>query len=63
MEVQSGVPQGLVIRPLMFMDVANELPGCIVNDMLMSADDTKLMGEDESVRIKFILADDQVTLL
>jgi hypothetical protein len=42
MEVQSRVPQGSDVRPLMFLDVTNELPGCVVNEILMSADDTKL---------------------
>jgi hypothetical protein len=36
------VPQGSVVRSLMFLDVANELPGWVVNDMLMSVDDTEL---------------------
>jgi hypothetical protein len=63
MEVQSGVPQGSVVRSLMFLDVANELPGWVVNDMLMSADDTEQWARMKRVELKFISADDQVTLL
>ena len=40
--VLSGVPQGSVLGPLLFILFINELPTWIVNDMRMFADDTKL---------------------
>ena len=40
--VLSGVPQGLVLGPLLFLLFVNELPQWIVNRMHMFADDTKL---------------------
>ena len=41
-EVLSGVPQGSVIGPLLFLLFVNELPQCIKNSMRMFADDTKV---------------------
>jgi len=40
--VLSGVPQGSVLGPLLFLLFVNELPQWIVNSMRMFADDTKL---------------------
>jgi hypothetical protein len=42
-------------RSLMFLDFANELPGWIVNDMLMSADDTKLWARMNHVEYSLSL--------
>ena len=40
--VLSGVPQGSVLGPLLFILFVNELPTWIVNEMRIFADDTKL---------------------
>jgi ribonuclease P/MRP protein subunit RPP40 len=40
--VLSGVPQGSVLGPLLFLLFVNELPSWIKNDMRMFADDTKV---------------------
>jgi len=42
LEVLSGVPQGSVLGPLLFLLYVNELPSWIKCDMRMFADDTKL---------------------
>jgi len=47
-EVLSGVPQGSVLGPLLFLLFVNELPDWIVNSMRMFADDTKLWAEIRS---------------
>ena len=43
-KVISGVPQGSVLGPLLFIVYVNELPDFISNKMKMYADDTKLYG-------------------
>jgi len=40
--VLSGVPQGSVIGPLLFLLFVNELPNWIKNELRMFADDTKI---------------------
>ena len=42
LEVLSGVPQGSVLGPLLFLLFVNELPSWIMRDMKMFADDTKV---------------------
>ena len=43
--VISGVPQGSVLGPLLFLLYVNDLPDWIKNDMRMFADDTKLWSK------------------
>jgi len=49
MDVVSGVPQGSVLGPLLFLLFVNELPSWIVTNIKMFADDTKLWNKVESV--------------
>ena len=49
--VTSGVPQGSVLDPLLFIIFVNEIPSIVSNPALMCADDTKIFrdirnGED-----------------
>jgi len=41
-EVLSGVPQGSVLGPLLFLLFVNDLPDWIKNSMRMFADDVKI---------------------
>ena len=42
--VKSGIPQGSILGPLLFILFINDLPSNIVNHCMMFADDTKLFG-------------------
>lgn len=44
-DVMSGVPQGSVLGPLLFILFVNDLPQWIMSDMKMFADDTKMWHE------------------
>ena len=58
MEVLSGVPQGSVLGPLLFLLYVNELPECIKCDTKMFADDTKLWCKITKDEDSCILQDD-----
>ena len=43
--VKSGIPQGSILGPLLFILFINDLPDGMLNDCKMFADDTKLYGK------------------
>jgi len=60
--VLSGVPQGSVIGPLLFLLFVNELPNWIVNELRMFADDTKIWCPLKTVADSVTLQQDLDTL-
>jgi ribonucleases P/MRP protein subunit RPP40 len=48
LDVLSGVPQGSVLGPLMFLLFVNDIPDCICNTCLLYADDNKLIAKVSS---------------
>ena len=48
-DVTSGVPEGSVLGPILFLCYINDLPPAIQNKVTVFADDTKIYSEVESV--------------
>ena len=60
--VTSGIPQGSVLGPLLFLIYINDLPDNIISDVYMYADDTKLYREIKTIEDQRILQKDLDTL-
>ena len=60
--VTSGIPQGGVLGPLLFLIYINDLPDDINFDVYMYADDTKLYREIKTIEDQRILQKDLDTL-
>ena len=51
--VITGIPQGTVLGPLLFLIYVNNLPDWIKNDMRMFADDTKIWSRNGGLKWLF----------
>src|SRR3989442_494648 len=60
--VFSGVPQGSVLRPCLFLFFINDLPDCVSSDVRLFADDTILYRSIKSHNDHIILQNDLISL-
>ena len=56
--VRSGIPQGSVLGPLLFIIYINDLPEHVLSEMYLFADDTKLMKKVELREDSFFFQND-----
>jgi len=54
-DVLSGVPQGSVLRPLLFLIFVHDLPEWVKNSMMMFADDKKIWARIQKLEDKDLL--------
>ena len=46
-KVTSGIPQGSVLGPILFILYVNDLPDCVRNNLVLFADDTKIYSRND----------------
>ena len=60
--VASGIPQGSVLGPLLFVIYINDLPDKVLSALLLFADDTKIFKEVNSISDSLLIQKDIDTL-
>ena len=56
--VTSGIPQGSVLGPLLFVLYINDLPACVDNYIRLFADDTKVFSQSDNIEGTSTLQED-----